>query len=242
MEECRAVLRAGGQAGVPVPTLMLRGVFVTGTDTGIGKTVVSAALLHRYRQPGPVCYWKPIQTGIEQDDDTATVSRLGATVEEVHAEGIRLPRPLSPHLAARLAGEVIEPPRLEGLIGALSTETAWIVEGAGGALVPINESWLMTDLMKRLALPVLVVARSGLGTINHTLLTLEALRSRSLQVAGVVMVGEPNAENRAAIERYGHTAVVAEMPWFDSVTPGKVSSWARGELDPENRLAEFFHA
>ena len=227
---------------------MLRGIFVTGTDTGVGKTVVSAALLHRYRDAGPVRYWKPIQTGIEEDDDTATVCHLAsAAAEEVHSEGIRLPRPLSPHLAARLAGQVIDRSQLEALVEALPTESAWIVEGAGGVLVPINGSWLMTDLMKTLGLPVVIAARSGLGTINHTLLTIEALRARSLRVAGVVMVGEPNVENRAAIERYGETIVVGEMPWFCPLTAEAplsaeaVGQWARSALDPEDRLREFFH-
>ena len=91
----------------------------------------------------------------------------------------------------------------------------WIVEGAGGLLVPVNETQTMARSGSRdLALPVLVVARSGLGTINHTLLTLEALRARSLHVAGVMMIGEPNPDNRAAIERYGHVRIVAEMPFL----------------------------
>ena len=222
---------------------MLRGLFVTGTDTGIGKTVVSAALLHRYRPAGPVAYWKPIQTGIEQDDDSAAVRELGSAVaSEIHPEGIRLERPLSPHLAARLAGHKIEAAHLEGLIDSLPTDIRWIIEGAGGALVPINDSWLMTDLMKRLGLPTLIVARSGLGTINHTLLTIEALRARSMRVAGVVMVGEPNAENRAAIAQYGDTVVVGEMPWFNRVHADELGRWARAELDPANRLAEFFQS
>ena len=221
---------------------MLRGIFVTGTDTGVGKTVVSAALLHRYRVGGPVRYWKPIQTGIEEDDDTATVCRLASAADaEVHSEGIRLPRPLSPHVAARLAGQVIDRSHLEALIEALPTKSAWIVEGAGGALVPINDSWLMTDLMKTLGLPVVIAARSGLGTINHTLLTIGALRERSLRVAGVVMVGEPNVENRAAIERYGETIVVGEMPWFGPLSAEAVGQWARAALDPEDHLREFFH-
>lgn len=87
---------------------MLRGLFVTGTDTGVGKTVVSAALMHRCRAAMRVGYWKPIQTGIEQDDDTAVVRELGGcSGEEIREEGVRLPRPLSPHLAARLAGTTI---------------------------------------------------------------------------------------------------------------------------------------
>jgi malonyl-CoA O-methyltransferase len=111
--------------------------------------------------------------------------------------------------------------------------TTWIVEGAGGLLVPINESQTMADWIAYLALPVLVVSRSGLGTINHTLLTLEALRARSLRVAGVMMIGEPNADNRAAIERYGHVPVVAEMPFLTPLDPGLLGAWSVTHLDAE---------
>jgi dethiobiotin synthase len=216
---------------------MLRGVFVTGTDTSAGKTVTCAALLHRYRQATPIGYWKPIQTGIEQDDDTAEVGRLAACQnEELLAEGIRLPRPVSPHLAARWSGVTIRLNELTALIRAHEETRSWIVEGAGGALVPINESELMTDLMQALALPVIVVARSTLGTINHTLITIEALRSRSLCVAGVVMVGEKNSDNREAIERYGNILVLGELPLLKPLDSMALAHWAASELDPQGLL------
>jgi dethiobiotin synthase len=220
---------------------MARGVFVTGTDTDVGKTVASAAVMHRWRPHAAVRYWKPIQTGIESDDDTATVRVLGACArEELLERGVRLPRPVSPHLAARLAGVRIDTAALLGERERETGDTAWVVEGAGGVLVPINERELMADLMARLGLPVLVVARSGLGTINHTLLTVEALRRRSLRVAGVVMVGDPSAENRAAIERYGAAPVLGEMPRFNPLDAQALAAWAGAELDPEGLLAESF--
>ena len=219
---------------------MPRGLFLTGTDTGVGKTVVAAALMHRYRSRVPLRYWKPIQTGIEQDDDTTTVRVLGECAEEeILAEGVRLPRPLSPHLAARLTGQTIEIELLTWVL-AVQTETAcWVVEGAGGVLVPISDRHMMTDLMEALALPVVVVASSGLGTINHTLLTLEALRRRTLRVGGVVMVGDANPENRAAIEQFGSVPVLGEMPRFARLTPERLGTWARAELDPSGLLMEF---
>ncbi len=217
----------------------MRGYFVTGTDTGVGKTVVAAALAAR---PG-FRYWKPIQTGTSIDDDTAEVRRLAGC--EVLDEGVRLPDPVSPHLAAKRAGmridledllrlpttatgaaELLDPlaePRPQGAVSPPS-EISWIVEGAGGVLVPINESETMVDLMVALALPVVVAARTTLGTINHTLLTLALLRTAGLEAAAVVMVGEPNADNRAAVERYGHVEV-HEMPWFDPLTPEAVRGW-----------------
>jgi dethiobiotin synthase len=220
--------------------LTLRGLFVTGTDTGVGKTVVSAALMHRYRPAVLLRYWKPIQTGIEQDDDTADVERLGACgSDELERTGIRLPRPLSPHLAARLQGTAIAIDPLLSSIAAACGSIRWIVEGAGGVLVPINQTETMADLMSVLGLPVVVVSRTTLGTINHTLLTLEALRRRALRVAGVVMVGERHAENRGAIEQYGNVPVLGEMPHFSALGTAELAAWAATALDRDRRLLEW---
>ena len=224
----------------------MRGIFVTGTDTNVGKTVVSAALMLRYRAEAPLRYWKPVQTGIEQDDDTSEVTRLisGAALQhprcsdEVLPCGVRLPGPLSPHVAARRAGVRITVRSLvETLLGHRASPAhpdpppRWIIEGAGGALVPLNERETMADLMQALDLPVVIAARSALGTINHTCMTVEALRRRRLRVAGVVMVGEPNDENRLAIERYGAAEVLGQMPRFDPLTPEALDAWVRAELD-----------
>jgi len=219
---------------------MIRGLFITGTDTGVGKTVVTAALMHRYRKELPLRYWKPIQTGVQQDDDTATVRVLGACAEnEILDEGVRLKQPVSPHLAAKLSGEQIEIESLFKILAAkTSPKVSWIIEGAGGVLVPINKSAKMIDLMRALSLPVLVVASARLGTINHTLLTLEALRRRALVVAGVVMVGEQQADNSNAIESYGAISVLAEMPWFPQLSSSIIRNWAPGRLDPANLLLD----
>jgi dethiobiotin synthetase len=219
---------------------MIRGLFITGTDTGAGKTVAAAAVLHRYRAAAALRYWKPIQTGIEQDDDTDEVRRLGACPDhEIFDEGVRLPRPLSPHLAAMCAGQAID---LRALLALLppGENTRWIVEGAGGLLVPLNDSETMADWIAMLGLPVLVAARTALGTINHTLLTLEALRARSLNIAGVLMIGDKNADNRAAIERYGNTCVIGEMPRLDPLTCETLAEWSTAHLDPAGRLRESF--
>lgn len=217
---------------------MVRGLFVTGTDTNVGKTVVSAALMHRYGRETRLRYWKPIQTGIEQDDDTAEVVRLGECQrEEIIDAGIRLQRPLSPHLAARMSGVTIDLPPIVAIAG--EARHALVVEGAGGALVPVNDREFMTDLMSRLGMPVLIVSRSTLGTINHTLLTIEALRRRSLTIAGVVMVGPPDADNLEAIEQRGGVHVVGELPIFQPLTPQRLAAWAITELDREGRLMEF---
>lgn len=213
---------------------MLHGLFVTGTDTAVGKTVVAAALLLRYRS---LRYWKPIQTGTAVDDDTGTVEALTRLDRTRFLDrGIRLSAPVSPHLAAAREGRRLTLEPLLELAASQRHQTRWIVEGAGGALVPINESVLMVDLMKQLGLPVLVVARTTLGTINHTLLTLEALRARSVVVAGVVMTGAPNADNRAAIETYGGTTVIGELPHLDPLGPSTLAAHAN-QIDHEARLA-----
>lgn len=198
----------------------LRGVFVTGTDTGVGKTVVSAALCTAWN----AAYWKPVQTGaVDGDDDTATVTHLaGLSPEHVFAPGRVYGEPASPERAAALEGTEV---RISDL-SPPQTSAPLVVEGAGGLLVPIHADETMADLMAALGLPAVVVARSTLGTINHTLLTLEALRARGLPVVGVVMSGPPSAPNREAIERHGGVQVLAEFPGLDEVTPAEVSRLA----------------
>jgi dethiobiotin synthetase len=206
--------------------LSARGLFVTGTDTNVGKTIVSAALMHTYRRHHDLHYYKPIQTGIEVDDDAQVVQTLGLCPEhEICRRGARLAKPLSPHLSARLAGTRLE---IDSLANPLTDAPGrfWIVEGAGGVLVPLNERELMIDFMCALSLPVVVVARTGLGTINHTLLTLTALRARKLAIHSVVMVGEPNPDNLEAIKHYGDVSHVFHMPIFTPPTSQALQDWA----------------
>lgn len=181
--------------------------FITGTDTGVGKTVVSALLcaaLDAY-------YWKPIQTGTREGTDSTTVMRLAQLPRSrVLPEAYRFAPPVSPHLAAQRAGVRIELRKIR--MPRIPAREALVAEGAGGVLVPINKTQFMTHLMRHLKLPVLLVSRTALGTINHTLLSLAALRAARLDVRGVVMVGPPNHENRKAIERYGNIPVIGSVP------------------------------
>jgi len=210
----------------------MRGLVVTGTDTNVGKSVVSAAIMIRYRRLG-LRYWKPVQTGIEVDDDTSVVRRLAGGCETIDA-GVRLPRPLSPHLSARLAGQTIS---VSALCAISPNGRTLVVEGAGGVLVPLNDRELMVDLISALALPALIVGRNALGTINHTLLTIDALRSRSIAVAGVVLVGEPNRDHCEAIEAYGGVPVIGEMPRFERLDE-TLPAWAATTFDRGEALAE----
>jgi dethiobiotin synthetase len=188
------------------------GFFVTGTDTGVGKTVLSALLVAAL----DAVYWKPVQTGALEGTDRESV-RLWADVPEsrLPAESYRFDPPVSPHLAAREAGVQIVLDSIK--FPAASKNRPWIVEGAGGVMVPLNERDLMLDLMRHLGLPVIVAARTALGTINHTLLTLAALRSANLDIRGVVLIGAENVENRRAIEHYGNIRVIGHIPVLESI-------------------------
>ncbi len=216
---------------------MRPGLFITGTDTNAGKTVLSAAVMHRYRPVMPVCYWKPVQTGSPEDDDTGVVRALGGCApNEVYDRGVRLPRPLSPHLSARLSGAHID---VAGVLRMAAPGNGWVVEGAGGVLVPLNEHELMIELMVALGMAVLVATRTTLGTINHTLLTIEALRARAIPIAGVVMIGDANRNNREAIETYGSVSVLGEMPRFGDLSAETLAAWSRDGLDRESRLERY---
>jgi dethiobiotin synthase len=192
---------------------MAKGFFVTGTDTNIGKTVLSALLCSSL----PARYWKPIQTGASEGSDRQQVIRLSGMAPDLAApEAYVFDDPVSPHMAAQRAGEEIslERIRLPEYYGDLPV----IVEGAGGIMVPINRAEFMKDLMRRLGLPVILASRSTLGTINHTLLSINALRDAGLEVLGVVLIGPEDTDNRHAIERYGGIAVIGHIPVLQEIS------------------------
>jgi malonyl-ACP O-methyltransferase BioC/dethiobiotin synthase len=197
------------------------GVFVTGTDTGIGKTLVSAILARAWNAD----YWKPLQTGLaDEPGDTETVMRLAElTPSRVHAPFCEWQAALSPWAAAAIENKTIDANSLRLPPG----ESPIIVEGAGGLHVPIDDTHMMIDLATSLGLPVVLVARSSLGTINHTLLSLEALRRRSIPVLGVIMSGALNPDNKAAIERFGAVKVLMEIPPLESIDSNVVARLAR---------------
>ncbi|MGE5515724.1 MAG: dethiobiotin synthase [Bacteroidota bacterium] len=201
----------------------MRGVFVTGTDTDVGKTLVSAWLTEAWKAD----YWKPIQTGAADITDYGTVAKLvpGAVI---HPSAYVFQAPLSPHEAARRERARID---LSALVPP-ATANVLVVEGAGGAMVPLNEMALTVDFMERLGLPAVVVARSGLGTINHTLMTLEVLRRRRIPILGVVMNGQRNPANRQAIEHFGAVPVLAEIQPLPAVTASVVAGLPRPAFVP----------
>jgi len=193
---------------------MTQGFVVTGTDTGVGKTVFSAALTAALDG----CYWKPVQAGRDDGTDAEAVARLaGLNADRVFPESYCLTTPCSPHLAAAIDGVEIDPARL----ALPDSSRPLIIEGAGGALVPLTRSLVYADLFCRWGLPVIIVARTTLGTINHSLLTIEALRRRQIMVHGVAFVGEENADSEAIICQLGRVKRLGRLerlPTLDSAS------------------------
>jgi dethiobiotin synthetase len=178
---------------------------VTGTDTGVGKTVISTLLtLHLGGT-----YWKPIQAGISPSTDRDFVLQEGGIpLKRVWKEAYLFERPISPHLASKAEGVNVSFDRL--MVPPLDKEPL-IIEGVGGVMTPLTDETLFIDLLKFWNFPVVVVARSTLGTINHTLLTLEALRSRKIPVLGLFFNGPGNKGNRDSIEKIGKVEILGEM-------------------------------
>ncbi len=190
----------------------MRGLFITGTDTGVGKTILAAAIVAALRARGaPVKALKPIITGLHEppDPDWPPDHELLADAADCAPEQVSLLRygpPVSPHLAATLSARPISPAELRAASTAAARNgEALIVEGVGGLLVPIADDYDVRALAADLGLPLLIAARPGLGTINHTLLTLEAARNVALEVAGVVLTPWP--ENPSEIERSNHETI-----------------------------------
>ncbi len=192
-------------------------IFVTGTSTDIGKTVVSGVLVAGLRAH----YWKPVQTGLNEGTDTDWIRRHTAIPESrIHRETYSLQQPLSPHAAAVLENVEI---KLDAFaIPDVPVDEFLVVEGAGGIMVPLNRQHYMLDLIKSLNIPVLLVADSQLGTINHTLLSLLQLRRCGIAIVGVVMNGPKNQGNREALEFYGEAPVLAEIEQLSDLNPASL--------------------
>ena len=162
-----------------------RRLIVTGTDTGVGKTVLAAALVSALQG----AYWKPVQAGLDGLSDSDVVRRLaGLPPDRVLPEAYRLTRAVSPHIAAATDGISVDAARL----AAPATDRPLVIEGAGGLMVPLSPSLLQIDQFAAWEAPIILCARTTLGTINHTLLSLEALRVRALPVMGVAFIGDGN--------------------------------------------------
>ncbi len=211
---------------------MTQGIFVTGTGTEVGKTVVAAVVARTLAAEGrSVAVFKPAVTGLDEgvETDHALLRRASGSIQsDEEIAPYRFGPPASPHLAAELVGEEIDPERLrQAARDAAEGAEAIVCEGVGGLLVPLSPTYLVRDLAADLGYPVLVVASPGLGTINHTLLTLEAARAAGLKVAAVVLTpwpGEPSeieSSNRGTIAALGDVEVLT-LPPINLATP---SAW-----------------
>ncbi|MDR7147944.1 dethiobiotin synthase [Rhizobium sp. BE258] len=197
---------------------------VSGTDTGIGKTVFAAGLAGALGAH----YWKPVQSGLEDETDSQTVARLsGLPSGHIVPEAYRLTAPLSPHLSARIDGIEIDigkllPPECKGPL---------VIEGAGGLLVPLTATTVFADVFAPWRIPVILCARTALGTINHTLLSLEALRHRAIPICGVAFIGPENADTQATIATIGQVDILGRLPMLDNLTRESLAQAFRENFD-----------
>ncbi len=190
---------------------MRKAFVIAGTDTGVGKTCFSAALVGALGGR----YWKPVQSGLEEETDSETVLRLsGVAPDHILAEAWRLRLPASPHISARAEGVSIDPVRL----AVPEAEGPLVIETAGGVMVPLTDDILTIDVLARWGLPVILVARTALGTINHSLLTIEALRRRDIPIHGVVFAGDEEKAPQETILRKGGVRGLGRLPHLDPLT------------------------
>jgi len=199
-------------------------IIVTGTDTGIGKTIFAAGLT----QALVATYWKPIQAGLSDETDSEVVARLSGqpTLHETY----RLNLPASPHLSAEAEGMIIDPNRLKipNVSGPL------VIEGAGGLMVPINRNALFLDVFADWQVPVILCARTQLGTINHTLLSLRALQHAGCPVIGVAFIGDAEPEVEQTICDFGKTRHLGRLPMMEHLTPRTLRATFSKEFDIES--------
>jgi dethiobiotin synthetase len=190
---------------------MIPRVVVTGTDTGVGKTVFAAALAGAL----DAVYWKPVQAGLREETDSETVLRLsGLPAERMLPEAYRLKTPASPHLAGELDGIAIDPAALV----LPDTIRPLVVEAAGGLLVPLTREVVYIDVIARWRAPVVLCARTTLGTINHSLLSIEAVRARGILLLGIVFTGDENVETERIIGHIGRVPRLGRLPHLAPLT------------------------
>lgn len=183
----------------------MRPLFITGIGTNIGKTVVAAILVEKLHAD----YWKPIQSGDLEQSDTLTVKNLITNKESVfHPEAYQLTQPFSPHKSADLDHVVIDPLKFK----LPKTNKPLIIEGAGGLMVPLNNNFLMIDLIKQLETDVILVSKNYLGSINHTLLSVEALKFRQIPIKGIVFNGETDRYTESVIKEYTGLDILGHLP------------------------------
>lgn len=182
-----------------------RPLFITGIGTGIGKTIISAIIVEKLKAD----YWKPIQSGDLDKSDTLMVqSLISNKISVFHPEAYRLTQPYSPHKSAKLDGITIDPKHIK----LPKTNNQLIIEGAGGLMVPLNDDFFIIDLIKQLNAEVILVSKNYLGSINHTLLSIDALKSRNIQVKGIIFNGDVDESSQDVILKYSGIPLLGNLP------------------------------
>jgi dethiobiotin synthetase len=174
-------------------------------------------------------YWKPVQAGLADGSDAASVVTLGVPADHVLSEAYRLTTPCSPHLAAEIDGVTIDP----DLLALPQVDGPLVVEGAGGVMVPVTRELIFADLFARWGKPVVLVARTGLGTINHSLLSIEALRSRGVPILGIAFVGDAVEDSEATIATLGKVRRLGRLPRLDPLNAETLSEAFAANFDLE---------
>ena len=190
---------------------MSKTYFITGIGTGIGKTIVSSIVTEKLQAD----YWKPIQSGdLDQSDSMKVESLISNSKTVIHQEAFRLTQPLSPHLSATLDNIDLSMDKLF----TPSTDNTLIIEGAGGLMVPLNDRELLIDYIIALQVEVILVSQNYLGSINHTLLSLELLKARNVTVKGIIYNGVSNIETERYINQYSSVEILGNIPVLDVIT------------------------
>jgi len=200
----------------------MKPIIVTGTDTDIGKTVFAAALTGALGAD----YWKPVQSGLADGEDADTVARLTGITPLPSA--YRLVTPCSPHRAAEIDGVTID----DEALALPPIDGPLVVEGAGGVFVPVRRDLLFADLFARWGAPVVLVARTQLGTINHSLLSIEALRSRGVPILGIAFVGTSEPDSEATIAAIGKVKRLGRLPMLDPLSRESLAKAFTDHFDP----------
>ena len=200
-------------------------IIICGTDTDVGKTVVSSLLVQGLN----AIYWKPIQSGFEDGGDTSRVGQiLNLPKERWLAERYKFKTPVSPHWDAEQEGQVVVPHCLK----LPAIQKTLIIEMAGGVMVPLNRQYLQIDLLQNWMLPIVLVARSGLGTLNHTLLTIEALKKRKIPILGIILNGPYHQDNPNTLRQIGDIQLIGQLPLLKEINKETLTKqWQKQDME-----------
>tara|TARA_Y100001968_G_C19364379_1_gene721649 strand:+ start:793 stop:1449 length:657 start_codon:yes stop_codon:yes gene_type:complete len=211
-----------------------KGLIICGTDTDVGKTVVSALIV----QGLSATYWKPIQSGLEDGGDKGRIRQLiNLPSQRYIEEAYKFKAPVSPHWAAEKESQIINPDSLK----IPKTDNFLVIETAGGVMVPLTRNYLQIEQIKKWDFPVVLVTRTSLGTLNHTLLTLEAMKKRKIKILGLFLNGPNHEDNPKTLEQFGQVPVIGHLPILPNVTAGNLSQqWKTQKLfDVFSSLLQF---